>query len=222
MVLNFVKNMALKIVFFLSVLFSVYNCTSIPQSSQAEKHIYYLHGRIVEQQGKNAISEQYGKYEFDSIVASLYMEGHILHSPIRSEDVDVTAYAIKISKEVDSLVNNGVLPIDISIVGASKGAIIAANISDRNQHSINYVLLAGNNEYQEQNNDWKFHGYVLCIYEKSDSIAGRNYNYWKSKENFTVQFKQLEIETDLGHGFLYRPLDAWVKPTLNWIQNQEK
>jgi len=111
--------------------------------------------------------------------------------------------------------------VDITVIGASKGAIIGSNVSDLNVHQINYVFLAGNNEYQELNNDWKFHGQVLCIYDLSDGIAGKNYNYWKEKENYSTKFEQLEIKTNMGHGFLYKPLNVWTEPTKKWILNQK-
>lgn len=44
-------------------------CTTNDQNNK--RYIYYLHGRIIEIQGKDAISEHYGKYEFDSIVTAL-------------------------------------------------------------------------------------------------------------------------------------------------------
>ncbi len=185
-----------------------------------KRHIFYIHGRIIEQQGKNAFSESYGEYDLDGILAAIEVNESVIHYEIRTENVNVRAYAMKVSKQVDSLISLGVEPINITVIGASKGAIIASNVSDLNKHHINYIFLAGNNEYQEQNNDWKFHGQVLCIYDLSDEIAGKNYSYWKTKDNHTTKFKQLEIKTNLGYGFLYKPLDDWTKPAKKWILNQ--
>jgi len=70
------------------------------------------------------------------------------------------------------------------------------------------------------NNEWKFHGQVLCIYDLSDTIAGKNYDYWENKENFTTKFEQIELKTNLGHDFIYKPLSVWVEPTQKWILNQ--
>lgn len=185
------------------------------------KHIFYIHGRIIEIQGKNAVSEDFGKYEFDSIIEAIKVENSIVHTEIRKTNVDVKEYAHYISKQIDSLIKTGVQPIDITVIGASKGAIIASTISHINTNTINYVLVAGNNDYQEANNDWEFHGQVLGIYDASDKIAGKNYDHWKNKKNFTTKFKQLEIKTNLGHGFLYKPIKEWIEPTKNWIKNQK-
>ena len=218
--------MKFKYIYLVSILILFSSCgEDHPQLQNKEekriRHIFYMHGRIIEEQGKDAYSEKFGKYELDSIVSSLRVDNSIVHCEVRRENVESIDYARFVSKQVDSLINSGVKPIDISIVGASKGAIIAANISTLNQHPINYVLIAGNNNYQEENNDWKFHGQVLCIYDLSDSIAGKHYDYWEHKDNSTARFKQLEIRTNLGHGFLYKPMEIWMKPTKKWILIQD-
>ncbi len=191
-----------------------------PSQENSSKHIFYVHGRIIEEQGRDAYSEKFGKYEFDSIISAIKTEDAEMHYEIRTENVEPRAYATQLTKQIDSLVRLGVAATDITAVGASKGAIIAANVSDLSEHPINYVLLAGNNEYQEENNDWQFHGQVLCLYDLSDDIAGKSYDYWKNRPNHTTKFEQLEIKTNLGHGFLYKPLNAWVEPTRKWILSQ--
>ena len=206
----------LKILFYSTLLILTIGC----QCAFAQIHIYYLHGKINEEQGRNAVSEKFGKFEIDEILKQLNVNNSVIHCEIRSKDTDVKIYATKISREIDSLINSGIPPKNITIVGASKGAIIAMNISNINKHNINYVFLAGNNDYQEKNNDWKFHGQILCIYDLSDDIAGKNYNYWKEKPNYSTIFEQLEIKTNLGHGFLYKPLKEWINPTKEWIKNQ--
>lgn len=184
------------------------------------KHIFYIHGRIIEIQGKNAVSEEFGKYEFDNIIKAIKVENSIVHAEIRNTNVDVKEYAHYVSKQIDSLIKTGVQPIDITVIGASKGAIIASTISHINTNSINYVLLAGNNDYQEANNDWEFHGQVLGIYDASDKIAGKKCDHWKNKKNHTTKFEQLELKTNLGHGFLYKPLKDWTESTKKWITSQ--
>jgi len=206
----------LKILFYSTLLILTIGC----QCAFAQIHIYYLHGKINEEQGRNAISEKFGKFDMDEILKQLNVNNSVIHCEIRTKDTDVKIYATKISREIDSLINSGIPPKNITIVGASKGAIIAMNISNINKHNINYVFLAGNNDYQEKNNDWKFHGQILCIYDLSDDIAGKNYNYWKEKPNYSTIFEQLEIKTNLGHGFLYKPLKEWINPTKEWIKNQ--
>lgn len=205
---------------FLVIGFIQFNCSSQGNELDSERHIIYIHGRIIEEQGKNAVSEEFGKYELDGIIAALKVANSTVHYDVRKENVEPREYAVKISKQIDSLIHLGVKATNISVIGASKGAVIASNVSDINLNPINYILLAGNNQFQETNNNWKFHGQVLCIYDLSDTIAGKNYDHWKNNENYTTKFEQLELKTNMGHGFLYKPLAAWIKPTKKWILKQ--
>ncbi|PRD56132.1 hypothetical protein [Sphingobacterium gobiense] len=140
---------------------------------------------------------------------------------MRTTNVDPEIYADKISRQIDSLIGLGLQPRDITVVGASKGAIIASHTSSMNRHSVNYVFLAGNNDYQEQNNNWRFHGQILSIFDSSDDIAGKSYQYWKDKDNYTTTFEEIKLNTGLSHGFLYKPLKEWVEPTKKWITKQK-
>jgi len=211
--------MKFNLLIFLPIIFLFIGC-NISIKNQ-KKYIYYLHGRIIEIQGKDAVSEEFGKYEFDNIVSALKVDNSEIIAEIRNENVDYLDYANKVSTQIDSLINSGIKPKNITIIGASKGAIIASNISSINSNPINYVFLAGNNDYQEEHNDWKFHGQVLCFYDDSDNIAGKNYDYWKNNPNYTTKFEQVKIDKSLGHGFLYKPYKEWIEPTKKWILSQE-
>lgn len=199
------------------ILLLTLGCTSKAQ----KKYIFYLHGRIIEIQGKNAVSEEFGAYEFDNIIEAIKVDNAVVIAEVRNENVDYLEYASKVSKQVDSLLRLKVKPENITVIGASKGAIIASNISNINKNPINYVLLAGNNDYQEEHNNWQFHGNVLCFYDATDNIAGKNYDYWKNKSVNTTKFEQIEIDKNLGHGFLYKPYKEWIEPTKKWILYQE-
>ncbi len=196
---------------------SIFSCATKAQRNDT-KYIFYLHGRIIEIQGKNAVSEEFGRYEFDSIVNALKIPNSIVIAEVRMENVDYSNYVKKISNQVDSLILNGIKPNHITVIGASKGAIMASMVSDINKNPINYILLAGNNEYQEEHNDWHFHGNVLAIYDPSDSLAGKNYQYWKERSTELQSFKEIELNLGYGHGFLYKPYSEWIEPSLDWIE----
>ena len=190
------------------------NCSTNPSNP---KHVFYLHGRIIEVQGINAVSEQFGKYDYQAIIDSLSIENVIVHHEIRTTETDFYDFGAKISGEIDRLIKNDVKPEQITIVGASKGAVMAMYISHISQHQINYVLLGANNDYLEQEMDWELKGNILGIYEISDAIAGKNYQFWINKSENTAHFKELGIDTGLGHGFLYRPVGEWLEPTREWV-----
>ena len=107
--------MKLKLFIFFLVAIAFSSCNA----QLPTKHIFYIHGRIIEQQGKNAVSEQFGKYEFDSIIAALKVENAIVHAEIRNSNVDYKLYAEKVSKQIDELIQSGIEAKNITVIGAS-------------------------------------------------------------------------------------------------------
>ena len=94
-------------------------------------------------------------------------------------------------------------------------------ISDINTNKVNYVFLGSSSDYTRQTFDWNLHGNILGIYEKSDTVAGNSYQYWIDKSTNAVKFEQLQINTGLGHGFLYTPNSAWLDPAREWMNHKD-
>lgn len=184
----------------------------------ARHHLFYLHGRIIELQGVKAVSPQYGPYEYDQIIDSLKTITGQVYAEVRKDTVDFYAFCAHISEEIDQLINNGVAAQNITVVGASKGAVMAMQISNDNPNPINYVLLAANNDYIEEEQIWSLQGRILGIYEASDQLAGKNFNHWIARSEKAIAFEQLQLQTGLGHGFIYQPLSEWIEPLRKWIE----
>ena len=209
-----------RIIYFL-VLFSFLFNSCNPYTS-TERHIFYLHGKIIETQGVNANSEKFGPYKYLEIIQALEKTGAKVHQDIRTESTNFDAYTLKLSKQISKLVESGIPPNLISVIGASKGALLAMQVSSQTIYPINYVLLGANNKQIEEQYTWMLHGNVLGIYESTDKIAGKNYDHWINRSKQTSHFEQLEIKTGLGHGFLYTPRPEWLEPCLEWISKYNK
>ena len=210
--------MPMNLLYKLSVLMVLFSCSP---KQEPMKHIFYLHGMIIEVQGIRAVSPQFGAYEYTSIIDSLKATGAEVHAEVRKEKTDFYEFGKKISKEIDELIAKGVAPSDITLIGASKGGMIAMYISDLNINKVNYVLLGSSSDYTQKTFDWNLHGNILGIYEKSDTVAGNNYQYWIDKSSNAASFEQLEINTGLGHGFLYTPNKAWLDPAMEMIKRKD-
>ena len=208
----------MNILYQLSLLFILISCS---QKQETMKHIFYLHGMIIEIQGINAVSPQFGAYEYTSIIDSLKATGAEVHAEVRTENTEFYQFGKKISKEIDALISKGVTPEDITVIGASKGGMIAMYISDLNTNNVNYVLLGSSSEYSQKTFDFNMHGNILGIYEKSDTVAGNNYQHWIDKSTNATSFEQLQINTGLGHGFLYTPNKAWLDPARKIIMGKD-
>ncbi len=176
------------------------------------KHVFYLHGMIIETQGIHAVSEEFGPYEYEEILDSLIDTGAMVHSEVRTNATDFDAFCNKVSRQIDSLVQTGTHPGDITVIGASRGGLRAMNISHLNRHPVNYILLGAASPYSETTFNFPLHGRILGIYEASDEVAPNNYDHWRNSSPQAEQFDQLQLNTGLGHGFIYRPIKEWLEP----------
>lgn len=182
----------------------------------SQEYIFYLHGKIVENQGAKAVDETngYGSYLYDDILDSLKKDGAIVLSEVRPMNTDIKIYAKKIQNEIGSLIKLGVKPESITVIGASKGASIAMYVSSylKNQN-INFVFMAACNN-ETQNPELNCYGNILSIYELSD-FAGTCKELIKASKGIN-HFKEIQLNTGLRHGFLYKPLAEWINPSLQW------
>ena len=185
----------------------------------SEKHLFYLHGRIIELQGLPAESPEFGPYEYAAIIDSFRQNGFVVHHEVRTATSDFFSFVEALSLAVDSLLNEQVTPSNITVVGASKGAVMSMYLSHLNPAPIRYVLLGANNDQIEEQFDWQFHGTILGVYEASDLLAGKNYDYWANRSPKAERFEQLRLNTGLDHGFFYRPIQEWLKPTIAWAKH---
>lgn len=189
------------------------------QSVHSQHYIFYLHGKIVENQGPDAVDNAngYGAYKYYDILDSLKKGKTIVISEVRPKDTQVKIYALKVKKQIDSLLKMGVAARDITVIGASKGSIIAMYASSLLKNSsVNYVFMAACYE-DESDQEINFYGNILSIYEKSDA-AGSCMKI-KNRSAGINHYKEIEINTGLRHGFLYKPLKEWINPAKQWASN---
>jgi pimeloyl-ACP methyl ester carboxylesterase len=189
----------------------------------SQTYLFYLHGGVVQDQGIHAVSEYYGKYEYLAILDSLRSRGFQVISEARPKGTEVEDYAAKIAGQVDSLLEKGVSPRKIVIVGASLGAYMALEAAHRLQNSnVSYVLIGLCSEYAVSrylsygNN---LYGNFLSIFERSDSKASCR-EIFKDKPAET-RFHEIELNMGIDHAFLFKPYDEWVIPMVEWIEGKD-
>ncbi len=188
----------------------------------AKRYMIYLHGRIVEEQGLHAVSPEFGPYEYVAILKTLASHGFIVISEQRPKNADGEEYARRTADQVTRLLEAGVPPGNITVVGASKGAAIATKASCLLENErVNFVLLGTCNpatiEEWKQNRTY-LHGNVLSIYDSADTqFAGSCASFFDfSTGHGLARHDEIVLHIGTGHGILYQPLDAWVLPTVQW------
>ena len=177
--------------------------------------IFYLHGKIVEDKGDNAVHPIYGTYEYGNIIASLKKTGHPVVSEIRAPGTDRQAYASRVVDEIGKLITAGTAADDIIVIGFSKGAQITLVVSQQHAHpEVRFAIQAVCGSWLEQHKDLRLYGSFLSQYETSDGAGSCDSLFQRNSPTATCE---LPISTGLAHGAFYRPIDEWMIPLKKWI-----
>ncbi|HEX7998726.1 MAG TPA: hypothetical protein VF528_10080 [Pyrinomonadaceae bacterium] len=180
------------------------------------KYLFYMHGIIVENEGIRPTSPQHGVYEYEEILRVLASKGFIVISEARPRGTIPTAYAAKVVRQINKLLKAGVSPRHITVVGASRGGVIAIAVSSQlRNRDLNFVIMAACGDspiYRTFRSDlW---GNVLAIYDYKDTV-GPCEKFFATATGLN-RHKQIEVRLGVGHGLLYRPLKEWVEPVVEW------
>jgi hypothetical protein len=189
----------------------------------ARQNLFYLHGKIIEDQGIPAVSPDYGEYEYAAILQRLASHGFVVISEPRPKNTDVVVYATKITGQVKELLNAGVPVENILVVGASKGAGIAIYISHYLENEkMNFVLLGACHPEDvasfKQENIYLY-GNVLAIRDSTDQLSGSCQDLFAFSEGKGLaRHEEIVLHVGTGHGILYKPLDEWIVPVKEWAK----
>jgi hypothetical protein len=195
--------------------------TSVPDTlDPSEQYLFYLHGLIVEVAGIRPKSEEHGYYEYQLILEELAKEGFVVISEAREKGTEVKDYAEKIVSQIKQLMASKVPPENITVVGASKGGVIAAYVSTMLQEKeIHYIFLAGLFEKCLVDSNLKLYGNVLSIHDSSDTQSITPELYFQRSAGLGT-FKKIVLSLNLGHGLIYQPYREWIDPLLQWSEKK--
>ena len=181
------------------------------------RFLFYLHGAIVEGSDGRPVSPDYGPYEYQKIIERFADDGFTVISEIRPAKTDPAFYGKKVASWVDQLIQAGIPARNISMVGASKGGVIAAHVSALlRQPDLRFVILAGFFRNLESERNLSLHGRVLSIHDASDVFAIAPDDYFKQSPDLS-DGESLVTQTGLGHGLVFQPHPAWYAPAVAWI-----
>lgn len=188
----------------------------------ASRYMFYLHGKIIEDVGLPAVSPDFGEYEYTAILKTLEGHGFAVISEQRPKDTDADAYALRVVEQVHTLLSAGVPAGNITVVGASKGAYIAATMSFLlHEPALNYVLIGTchpDTVAQWKSGGFQFHGNVLTIRDVADQeYSGSCEELFRISEGKGLgRHEEIVLHVGTGHAILFKPLDDWVLPTVEW------
>lgn len=185
-----------------------------PKPDPAGRYTFYLHGRIIEVEGRNAVSPDFGRYEYDAILTALTASGRTVVSEVRTGDAG-QEFVDRTADQIRRLRAAGVPARNIAVVGASKGGLltlrIAAGLGER---EISYVILAGCGKPTADLAP-KLRGRILSIYDKDDRFKPSCQATF-AKADLTAS-REIVLGLGLDHGLLYSARPEWVDPATQWI-----
>jgi len=189
----------------------------------SKQYLFYLHGKIVEEQGIHAVSPDYGEYEYVAILEKFASYDFIVISEQRPKNADGMKYAERVVEQVTELMKAGVPAKNIAIVGASKGAYIVMFISHLLENEeINFVIMAichPDTIAEFKRDKISLYGNVLSIYDSVDEFAGSCQEIFAFSEGKGLaRHDEIVLHVGTGHGILYKPLDEWVVPAVEWTR----
>ncbi len=178
--------------------------------------LFYLHGKVVEDQGDLASHPTHGIYKYNDIVSALTDAGHNVFSEVRPKDTVRTEYAQNIVDQINTLIENGTDPAQIVVVGFSKGAQIAALVSNSlKRKEVRFVIQAVCGSWVRNRPSLKLGGDVYSMYEKSDSALSCVGLFNRSG----IEGCEVAFDTGLSHGLFFQPREVWIEPMLQWISS---
>jgi predicted esterase len=181
------------------------------------RYVFYLHGVGVEMYGSKASENWRGT------ARSLEGKGFVVIGEERG-NVNVPDYAKKISDQAKGLIAKGVPPENITVVGYSKGGLIALSVAAWTQEPrMNFVILAGC--ATEKQSDLRqrqlgaaprYKGRMLSIFDAADKERGSCQALFDAA-GADVRGSERRIETRLGHEAFAKVSAVWFDPTVEFI-----
>jgi hypothetical protein len=188
-----------------------------PDSIHAgERYVIYSHGLIVEGDDPKPISPKYGQYDFPGIKQTLFGGGGFnliaYQRPKSSDD----SYAETLQSWVRRLLDAGVHPSRITLVGFSRGAQLTALASNGLASAgINTALMAICEDGEVSHAPGLIlGGNLLSIYETSDELGSCGK---LAARSHLKSFREVAISTGKKHGAFFQPRPQWIQPLKAWV-----
>ncbi len=188
-----------------------------------ERYVIYSHGLIVEGNDPTPTSPVFGVYDFPAIKKALFEGGGFnLIAHHRPKNTEILSYVGLLESWVKQLVEAGVEPSRITLVGFSRGSHLTAYASGRlKDYGVNTALLASciNGDVTGEDAPLVLGGHFLNIYETTDVMGSCDKLANRSELH---SFREIAITTEKQHGAFFKPLPEWVKPLKEWINKTNR
>lgn len=184
---------------------------------KSARYLIYLHGRIVEEQGRRPAHPKWGIYEYDQILQAL-AGGAVVIGEQRPAGTDLNKFAAHVVDQVRTLLQSGVPPEHVTVAGFSKGGAIAIRTSAfLKDPRVNFVFLAACGDGDFDGTDLAVQGRILSIFEANDDI-GRSCAPLFAQPGTQGEHSEVEVRVGDHHGTFFRVHRDWLDPLLRWVE----
>jgi len=213
----------------------------VPASPDGNAHyLFFMHGLFPEMRGADAFHPLFNKrYETTALAKAFSEKGFSVITEIRRQGTQVEDYAKKVGEQIKKLMDSGVSPSKIAVVGHSKGGAMTLVISSVvGNDNVSYVVLAGcalpttksignespREDYIRFNSKYApaAKGRMLSLFDAEDDITKSCNEYASVAIN--VKFEEQELNTGsrrgLGHAIFYSPDPKWFDVTVDWLRKK--
>ncbi|AYZ35333.1 alpha/beta hydrolase [Chryseobacterium indologenes] len=187
------------------------------------RYIFFLHNKFLEDHSADEAHPKYGIVEYEKVLHQLKDSSNVILFEKRKPNTDPALYAMKIKKQIDRLIKKGVKAENITVVGTSQGGYIAQYVSFYQKNpGLRFVFVGASfkDDSLEKDPNFRLYGKILSITEKSDDGHVPLSQEQRFIRSNIKDFKEIELNTGLKHGFLFKALDAWIVPTKEWINSK--
>lgn len=206
-----------------ALVFVLLACGNSPQV-KTERHLFFLHNRFLETHSLDEAHPRYGKVAYQAILKSFEQASLNVWSEKRQGNTNTQDYARQVVLQIEQLIAKGTPANHITVVGTSKGGYIAQYVSTfLGNPDVNFVFIACFQDSDIENfPEIIFHGNILTIYESSDPFGVSASRRKETNGHQIKHFKEIELHTGLQHGFIFKALPEWLKPTIKWAKGGYK
>jgi hypothetical protein len=196
--------------------------SEVPSTIDPSAHyLFYLHGRIIEEQGVRPTHPVFGVYEYEAILETFAGRGFEVISEARPAGTEAATYAGRVAAQVRTLVDAGVPPEHVTVIGFSKGggiAILASSLLTDDR--LNFVFIASCGRWYADRPEVEPRGRLLGLREASDDLAGPCDDLFARAPEGPDR-NEIVLDLGGGHGAFYRPHPEWVDPVVAWASAPE-
>ena len=179
-------------------------------------YLIYLHGAIIEEQGMQPTHPQWGSYHYAEILQAFADRGFTVISEARPAGTRPDIYADHLITEVRGLLDGGVPEEQVTVVGFSKGgviALLASRIIAREQ--VSWIIQGGCGPWLDRFPEFVPGGRLLSQIDQADDVARSCQDLFTRMPEGAV-FEENTLELGSGHGAFYTVNPEWFEPAVEW------